>query len=366
MTRDRFFRGLAALAALLALVSITITLADTDGDGKTDTVTVTVNDAPNDKAPAREVVVPEAVVQQAAPTLESGLRDESPPEATPAELEAVDQQVEEVRQLKEPLPTLGASAGFRGCITRFVSNQSSRGGVRPIYQVLHYTVSPNRPGWSDVNAIIALFDRPSSQASSTFIIDREGHCAYIVPIERKPWTQARGNPLSVSYELINSGREASFLDSAGYARLRDVMRQVAARTDIPLRAGNVATGRAGIVQHKDGGAAWGGHVDITPFSKSAVIKIITAGGTGTSSKLADSSYRLSVLTPGERANARCLLAERRSAARHGGWGKIAPSHLARARSCKRQLELRNQELHRLGLSRTAARSARHTVIHQVI
>jgi hypothetical protein len=57
----------------------------------------------------------------------------------------------------------------------------------------------------------------------------------------------------------------------GYRKLSSVMAQVSARTGIPMRAGSVYPAVSGIVQHKDGGLPWGGHVDISPFVKSAVI-----------------------------------------------------------------------------------------------
>jgi hypothetical protein len=244
------------------------------------TTTVVVNKAPDDGKPTTTVEVPKTVVQQADQHLEDDLKDETPERAqaeAPQQLEAVKDTEAAVKAHEDPLPTAGATAGFAGCVTRFVSNQSSRRGVRPIWQVLHYTVSPNRPGWSDVNAVVALFNRPSSQASSHFVIDAEGHCAYIVPIEAKSWTEAAGNSLSVGYEVINSGNEQTFMGTPGYAKLRSVMQEVSRRTGIPMRAGSVYPARSGIVQHKDGGLAWGGHFDITPFAKSAVIAKVVAG-----------------------------------------------------------------------------------------
>lgn len=281
--RDVAARLVALLAVLVAGGSLVISASiDTDGNGPAPArqITVAVNRAPGDGAPTAKVTVPAPLVAQAAANVEQGLRDETPPlaqQVAPGELTQAQQDAARVKATQDPLPTAGASAGIRGCATRFVRNQSSRFGVRPQLQVLHYTVSPNRPGWSDVNAVVALFDRSSSQASSNFVIDAEGHCAYIVPIEAKAWAQAAGNRLAVSYEVINSGHEPTYTATAGYARLRDVMRQVAVRTGIPMRAGSVYPLRAGIVQHKDGGLAWGGHVDITPFDKAQVIRTILAG-----------------------------------------------------------------------------------------
>lgn len=276
----------ALIAALLAIAALSVSFSvrtTNDGNGNKETkITFSVDRSGKDGNQAINVQVPAAAVMQAAPTLEDSLKDETPPlaeQVAPGQLTAAQEEATRIKATQPPLPTAGASAGFQGCVTRFVNNQSSRHGVRPQLQVLHYTVSPNRAGWSDVNAVVALFDRSSSQASSNFVIDAEGNCAYIVPIEAKAWTQAAGNPFSISYEVINSGRESSFMASAGYSKLRSVMRQVATRTGIPMRAGAVngcVPTRSGIVQHKDFGICGGGHVDITPFSSSQVIRLVTA------------------------------------------------------------------------------------------
>jgi hypothetical protein len=268
----------ASIWGVAILVAVTIALVtnstDTDEPSPVANTKVVVNKAPDDGKPTTTIEVPKLLVDRTDKNLEDGLKNERPTAAVqdaPQQLEAVEDTAAAVKGRLDPLPTAGASAGFAGCVTRFVSNQSSRRGVRPIWQVLHYTVSPNRPGWSDVNAVVALFNRPSSQASSHFVIDAEGHCAYIVPIEAKAWTEAAGNSLSVGYEVINSGSERAYMATPGYAKLRSVMLEVSRRTGIPLRAGSVYPARSGIVQHKDGGLPWGGHFDIAPFSKSLVI-----------------------------------------------------------------------------------------------
>lgn len=276
---DILARVLAIIALVLGGAGFVVSLSiQNDPETKSKTITFQVNEAKGDKADTKSVEVPATAVADTKVSLESDLRNEAPPEAVigaPDQITANEQTTDRVRDDLEPLPNAGASAGYAGCVTRFVGNQSSRNGVRPIWQVLHYTVSPNRPGWSDVWAVVYRFDVFSSQASSSFVIDAEGHCAYIVPIEAKPWTQAAGNSLSISYEIINSGSESQFMATAGYKKLRSVMRQVSKRAKIPMRAGSVYPARSGIVQHKDGGLAWGGHVDITPFSSKQVIKVLT-------------------------------------------------------------------------------------------
>lgn len=219
-------------------------------------------------------VVPQPFGPDAEDADHTGLKDETPKGVPEALIEDNKESLQQNKKVTKSLPTAGASGGVPGCRTQFVRNQSSRRGVRPTVQVLHYTVSPNRPGWSDVNGITAFFNRSSSQASSTFVIDAEGHCAYIVPIESKPWTQGGGNPYSISYEIIATGRERTYLGTAGYAKLRKVTRWVNQRTGIPLRPGRIsgcAPSRSGTVQHADGRSCWGGHHDIGPFRLASIL-----------------------------------------------------------------------------------------------
>lgn len=269
------------IALLLGLVGVTVSITQTDeptdngGTSKSIKFTVDKSGKPGDQNAT--VTAPVAVVNAVKPNLEGNLRDETPVGAPPQQIEVNQDKATEVKATLPSIPTGGATASVPGCVTKFVNNQSSRNGVRPIWFVLHYTVSPNVPGWADVNAVAALFNRSGSQASSHFIIDAEGHCAYIVPIEQKAWTQAAGNSLSVSVEVIDTGRETTYLPSPGLAKLRQVFRVVASRTGIATREGSVYPATSGCVQHKDGSLAWGGHVDITPFSRALVCKAILVG-----------------------------------------------------------------------------------------
>ncbi len=293
----------ALIAALIALIAgggtIAVTVTSDDEKTPPQTLTIPVDGLDAGKAPDKTITVPKVAVDQAADALSgdvpasapldesdadhTGLIDETPA-ATPAEdlADNVD-ALRDNEATTDPLPTAGASGGAPGCKTAFVANQSSRRGVRPTVQVLHYTVSPNRPGWSDVDGITAFFNRSSSQASSHFVIDAEGNCAYIVPIEAKAWTQGGGNPWSISYEIIATGNESAYLEPAGYAKLRGVMAWVAGRVGIPLRRGRIsgcAPSLSGIVQHADGGTCWGGHHDIGPFSFDAVLARVSAESCG--------------------------------------------------------------------------------------
>jgi N-acetylmuramoyl-L-alanine amidase len=272
-------RALAIILAGGLLVGAATVAVVIDADGPSGPVaptTITVNAAAGDGQPSATITVPTPAVEQARDSTERGLQ--VAPAGTPRlQLDAAGEQAASIRATEKPLPTAGASQGFAGCVTRFVVNQSSRNGVRPQVQVLHYTVSPNRPGWSDVNAIVAMFNTPSFQASSNFVIDGEGNCAYIVPIEAKAWTQAAGNPFAISYEVINTGSESVYMAPAGLAKLRLVVQEVARRTGIPLRRGavsNCTVTVTGIVQHSDFGICGGGHGDIGPFALAPVIDYV--------------------------------------------------------------------------------------------
>jgi hypothetical protein len=312
-------------------------LNDDDGENAAATVKVAVDTLDGSPDKDKTIVVPKVAVEQAAAALSgdvpdaapldsddadhTGLVDETPPSASRADLADNAEEQKKNRATTEALPTAGASGGVPGCKTAFVRNQSSRRGVRPTVQVLHYTVSPNRRGWSDVNGIVAFFNRSSSQASSHFVIDAEGHCAYIVPIEAKAWTQAGGNPWAVSYEIIATGREPAYLGLAGFAKLRTVMTWVKGRTGIPLRAGRVSgcsPSRSGVVQHAHGGSCWGGHHDIGPFSFAAILTTVTRG--------------VKPLTASQRRACSLLNFHRKRAHQIGKWN---PSRAARAAELKR-------------------------------
>jgi N-acetylmuramoyl-L-alanine amidase len=280
----RAHRALALSILTLSLAGGGFTVAlvvDSDGPGSAPAVTYTVNARLGDGAPARTLTVPAEAVEEAERATESQLADTDVPVAVPTEdLAAAAEAQEEIRKRAPPLPTAGASQGFAGCRTAFQStNFSSRAGVRPIAQIVHYTASFRVPNsWADVLGVAAFLARPSTRASAHFIIDDEGHCLYTVPIEFKAWTAVAGNPFGVQYEIVARGNEAQFMTTAGWARLRSVMRQVSQRTGIPLRRGAVVgctVVRSGIVQHRDGGICWGGHHDITPFSIDDVVRRVS-------------------------------------------------------------------------------------------
>lgn len=280
-------RLIAAFIALIVAVGITVAIVDDNGDGRPDRLTVTLGG--HDDAPAgvpagpAELTLDEGGVDSLADVRDSdaagheGLDDETPAGVPAAELEAAARQQERLAE-SNTLPDLTPlAAPFQaGCATRLVGNYSSRNGVRPRVIVAHYTVSRNRPGADDVDAIAAYFNSPSSQASSHYVIDADGNCRYLVRETSKAWTVAAGNPVSLNVEHIAYGDEPDLANAGGYAKSGRVYAAMARRWDIPLQRGavsNCVVTRPGIVQHYDFGLCGGGHHDVTPFD---VGKLVTA------------------------------------------------------------------------------------------
>jgi hypothetical protein len=255
--------------------------------------------------PTREIDVPKAAIEQAAPSLESGLRSENPEGVSNKVLdEARDYQDKLAANDQLPITTPDAAPQQRGCTTALVQNFSTRRGVAPREQVVHFTVSANRTGWSDVDAIVGLFDRPSFQASSHYVIDGEGHCKYIVRESDKAWTQAAANSFSIGYEIINTGHEPQFMGSAGLAKLAMVLSDGADRWKIPVQRGRVVNcipSTPGITDHASLGPCGGGHTDIRPYSVPNVIAAVRAFRASTAKPARPKLYKIiarrSVLGP---------------------------------------------------------------------
>ncbi|WCB94484.1 hypothetical protein DSM104299_03221 [Baekduia alba] len=267
----------AVVVALLAVLGGTVLVIDTDGPGPRPAHTVTipshlpgpltaaVDSGDADRLPDTTVTAPAVVVAQAK-TGEVGedLRAENP---TAGNVAAQDQAAHD-----DQLPLVGADAApsQRGCLSRFVVNYSSRRGVAPRLLELHETVSRNVPGWADVNAIGVQFNQPRSQASSTYTLDREAHCLYLVRESDKPWTQAAANPWSISFEIINTATpsDRNLIDGPGRKLLLGILNDASKRWDIPLRSARTRSCtplRAGISDHSELGPCGGGHVDTAPW-----------------------------------------------------------------------------------------------------
>lgn len=269
----------AALAAVVAVVTITVVVSDGDHDGRPDAVTVRLGPVAQARPDVPDTLTIPTPALDAAKASgaddHAGSRDEAPDGVAPEELRAGQRQQDDLAQRDDlPVVTPAAAPTQRGCRSRFVRNVSSRRGVRPRLWVIHYTVSANRPGWGDVDAITGLFNTPSFAASSNYVVDADGNCNYIVRESDKAWTQATFNPVSISVEIIATGREGRLAGPAGYRRLGQVISDSAKRWDIPLRQGAVkgcTVTRSGIVTHQMLGACGGGHSDISPYGLAAVI-----------------------------------------------------------------------------------------------
>lgn len=261
----------AVVLALLAGATITVVGSVTDPGGGQHTVTVVVSGQTGKVT----VTAPRAAVQQAKSGLadHTGSRSEDPAGVPRAELDAGQTQQDKLAATDQlPIVTPDAAPSQPGCVTRLVRNYSSRRGVRPRWAVMHYTVSPNRPGWSDVNAVVAWFDNPASQASSNFVIDGEGNCAYIVRTSDKAWTQAAGNPLGWSIEFVALGTESA-LTRAQLAKAARVIHDQNHVWQIPNQLGAVSgcsVARGGIIDHAMLGLCGGGHHDLQPLYGSRI------------------------------------------------------------------------------------------------
>ena len=217
---------------------------------------------------AQTLTVPQSALDAAKAGLADhrNARDQAPagaPATVIRNAQAQDSRLAHNDKLPRVFPD--AAPEQRGCMTRLVQDYSSRNGVAPRVFVLHYTVSPNVPGWNDVNAVVGLFDTWAYQASSNYVIDGEGHCAYIVRETDKAWTQAAANPVAISVEVIATGRENSYIAPAGLHKLAEVISDALNRWHIPLQLGAFQNGvltRPGVLDHRMLGAAGGGHYDI--------------------------------------------------------------------------------------------------------
>jgi hypothetical protein len=255
--------GVAALVVVVVVVAIVA--AGGDGGGKAGSDEIVAMTSANNKV----VEAPASSVAEA----ESGAQDENLANEHPslADLRASDRAASpDAPRIDGPVPA--ASPFQPGCLTRSnTTNFSYRNGVRPSLIVLHLTVSPNRPGWDDINGVAIFLNRSATQASSNYIIDNEGHCIYTVGEVYKAWTQANYNSFSAcSFEVQNTGNEPTFAGSAGLAKLGLVIRDCAGRWGIPLRRAAVSGGRvlrSGVIDHFHLGAAGGGHTDIHNFGE---------------------------------------------------------------------------------------------------
>lgn len=141
-------------------------------------------------------------------------------------------------------------------------NKSSRVGATPTLIVLHATVSHNRKGLSDLQAIGNYFRGPVD-ASSHVCVDNEANSARYVPDGDKAWHCAAYNRMSLGIEqiLMADGTE---ITNAMYRETGRWIAYWSEKFGIPIQVGAVGGGivtRRGVLFHSQLGSLGGGHSD---------------------------------------------------------------------------------------------------------
>lgn len=154
-------------------------------------------------------------------------------------------------------------------------NHSSREGAHPTLIVIHATVSHNRKGLSDLQAIGSWFQNPAAQASSHVCTDNEGNSAVYVDSALKAWHCAAYNRMSLGIEQILPA-DGSEVTTALYQETARWIARWGKMYRIPMQFGSVSGGvvrRAGIVRHSDLGSLGGGHTDPGRYDMNALLKL---------------------------------------------------------------------------------------------
>lgn len=262
-------RARALLAALLVVLVGGGTVAlvvDPEDEGGADRSTISFNvDGPDEDLKADDTVV----AGGQAPDLLNEIQ------AAPEKFDIGDnlrgQDVTPEGRVDAPL----ATPEWPGCKTRFTPvNFSNRtASIRGFG--FHYTGSRNVPGWADMNSLAAYSSSRSAGVSWHFLIDREGHCYYQVPVSKKAWTIGNLNSETINVEMIGNGSEGNYGGTAGFNKLRAIVRRAGNIYGFPVKLGRVSNchiTNKGIITHWMGGSCAGGHVDIKPFDIAAVAK----------------------------------------------------------------------------------------------
>lgn len=274
--------------------------------------------APNEPAaPARTVTAVTTAPANAPPAGDlqtkdvEQLRDDTP-DAVPAA--TLEQAAAAEKKLAEPLPPLTAPlpvGGAQGYSCR--NDYANRGfGVRSAPKVmtfiLHYTVSPNVPGWSDVDGVGDYLERVGLSAHR--IMDFEGHCETKVPFDKNAFTEGAFNSTSESVEIVATGRETRaqwlaapiFRDAILAAMVRDRLRA----RGLPLRFVDPVgcTAKLGYSDHNHLECG-NNHSDVAPAFPFDVFQRQLVDGPG-------------VVTPTDRVTCRKLNAWRNAGRPHGG------------------------------------------------
>jgi hypothetical protein len=154
-------------------------------------------------------------------------------------------------------------------VTKIVKNQSDRAPGSSIKLiVLHTTEGHNRPGLEDLKNLASWFNNPKAQASSHIGNDAEGNDARFVEDNKKAWTCAAYNSVSLNLEQIGfSGTSQSIWLGKNMKQLLNTAQWIAywsEKHNIPIRKARVFKGRvlrSGVIQHSDLGVEGGNHGD---------------------------------------------------------------------------------------------------------
>lgn len=367
--QDKWKVWLPILLTIFAGLGVSIVVEDSNNDNRPDRTIITIG---KKVSPEQPVVVVDK--NQELSKGEADAQSEADPTSIGPELhEDAKDETPEGKVLPDPAtriptedlvpPSPPAGAQSYSCMRHYVANHAAN-RARKVQLVLHYTVS--KPG--SLDAIWRLFNIPSFAASSDWLWEPlTSRCQRIVPPGRYSWTQGRFNSVSESIEIMAMGTEsrAFWMDSVIKdgklaALVADRLKAMGSPPRFVDPKG--CTPEAGWSDHYHLECG-NDHHDVKPnFPYKEFGEQVKRAYYG-ANRAAPS---LKVLTRSERAAASCLISERRSAKRHGGWEHLRPSHLRRATACKTVLTNRSRELHKLGLTRKFNRSARHEVIHEVV
>jgi N-acetyl-anhydromuramyl-L-alanine amidase AmpD len=153
--------------------------------------------------------------------------------------------------------------------------QESRLGAHPTLIVIHATVSHNRPGLSDLQAIGHWFQNPRARVSSHVCTDAEGQSARFVYSQQKAWHCAAFNRMSCGIEQILPGHGGLEITPELYQETARWVARWSKMWSIPIQLGAVSNGRVtrgGVVRHSDLGSLGGGHTDPGPYDMIAMLK----------------------------------------------------------------------------------------------
>lgn len=194
----------AVVGAVLAVIGGTVLVIDPDGSGPQPARTITI---PKTVPIIAAVKAPQGDLQGPA----AALRDSTPSGVPKAALVVgADQAAALAKSADLPLadnPIETGGAQLNPCKTSYAPNRSSYGAakVRSYGTALHYTVSANVPGWSDVYAVKNYLNRVGLSAND--IMDFEGNCLHTVPYTSNAYTQGAFNQYYDSIEMIATGKE---------------------------------------------------------------------------------------------------------------------------------------------------------------